>query len=1586
MTKAGVSSDSPIGVCSRCGTAQRAPITSVVDSVATPDQFRQAVGGALNFVRCTHCGNTVFANAPFILRDTDRNLLAVYTGYLAQASTEERNATIETLTGWLRDTIGEPVKLGEPEIHDDYQALHQRLRALYEPAWISLLRRVADLPPDRQAPELAAASVPVVREMVEAVQNKRVKFPNADQVVESLQTAVLAARHLSDSPMLAACLFQLGVTTLDARRFAEAESALLEAESLCTSLENLSRAALCRSRLGFVYKDQDDLPRAAEAFRNAAERYEKLNEHYMQLLQLASLGEVLGDVGDTKSAVESLTRATELARKEKREFEMGYCERRIATVYRRSGNLEAAAQFLRSASEHYRSAEKASDYSDVMHALFEVQFELGQREAALSTLESAISWHRERRNLGEMAELELEVARVRAETGSWGEAVAAIERAAAAHSEGNERGKQGLDYFTGGRLAQSRGEWAAALELLQKASDAYTKAEDADGFAASQYNMAVCHLAQSSNAEQALALARKAAESFPDPMKALRALVLIATCLISLSRFEDARDTMELIEKITSRFPDPPLAPAILELRARIALAGNDVDGARKLMEQSLDASSDPLVRATLWLSIAGLHRDSGATTDRTNALENSLRELGSAPQTLLTLPVSIELADALVKQREYRSARALLDSITPLLTTLAVDKSVRPQAAFNMDFAIVLEQAGAGALGLRAMAQLVLVCLHLCDYNAARASARLAISAAQGTQDADEAGAYKGILAWLDFRLGENVRSVLMRLLDATAKARAGGRTGLLRLLLNNLASVAAVAGETELALKSITEGIELAADVDPDVLAESESTRVFILRKQGRYDLAIQQVDAALASLPSGGSSPGMASLKLAKAELLGDMARYREGIDLYESVAQATREMDAPELMAMALGGQARLWFFLADYPKAHAAHSQALALWRKLGDAGNVAAELADLALVHRSLGDPEKAIEALREAAAIETETGRDVSRAITLGNLADLLADRRAALDGYAEALKIFRRAGEVERVGHVLMSLARAHYELNETDRASECIDEAITHLTAPGSSRFLINAYTVRSFVREAQGKLDEAYADALEALKRKQSVRGGLAYAADRLTYARIDAAQAEDRAVALAVATGREREAWVLVENVRSRLLAEELTRHAWPAPAGVPDSLIERERGLLGQLQSSELRTPYSAGAQGKASLLVDVDGVTEELHRVWGEIEKHAPDYVAMRRGDSLSFQELTNVLRADVDETLAALELVLLRDTLLTVAYRSDWEAPVISTVGLDAAAAQEILASFENEVIEYPRHVRAKLAFQHSWRSKLEALLAPALQPLLRASCLYLVPHGWLHNLPLHALRVGDEAVAAQTRVAYVPSITVLARLLRARPRAALSGESLVVGYSEEAATRPDIEGEAQDVARIVSATPLIGAAATRDNVCSAFGRATLIHLSCHCGFDRQSPLDSSIELADGALTAARLMTHDLGGAFVNLSGCQTALVMRDAADEPMGIPRAALLAGAGALLATLWRVDAAATRRFMNAFYIHLAQTGEGRNAYATAAREAAASLRQNAGFEPAYFWAAFKLIGPIHRRDAAPATAAAAVNRP
>src|SRR4051812_29808593 len=174
MTQADSSPGTAIGVCSKCSTPQRVSISSVVDSVATPDEFTQAVGGVLNFVRCTRCGNTIFANAPFVVRDASRNLFALYTGYLATAPAEDRAAAIEELVRRLRDVIAEPVTLGDPEVHDDYQALHERLRALYEPGWVALLRRVANLPAGQQAPEIAAAPAAVLRELIDAIQNKRI--------------------------------------------------------------------------------------------------------------------------------------------------------------------------------------------------------------------------------------------------------------------------------------------------------------------------------------------------------------------------------------------------------------------------------------------------------------------------------------------------------------------------------------------------------------------------------------------------------------------------------------------------------------------------------------------------------------------------------------------------------------------------------------------------------------------------------------------------------------------------------------------------------------------------------------------------------------------------------------------------------------------------------------------------------------------------------------------------------------------------------------------------------------------------------------------------------------------------------------------------------------------------------------------------------------------------------------------------------------------------------------------------------------------------------------------------------------------
>lgn len=112
------------------------------------------------------------------------------------------------------------------------------------------------------------------------------------------------------------------------------------------------------------------------------------------------------------------------------------------------------------------------------------------------------------------------------------------------------------------------------------------------------------------------------------------------------------------------------------------------------------------------------------------------------------------------------------------------------------------------------------------------------------------------------------------------------------------------------------------------------------------------------------------------------------------------------------------------------------------------------------------------------------------------------------------------------------------------------------------------------------------------------------------------------------------------------------------------------------------------------------------------------------------------------------------------------------------------------------------------------------------------------------------------------------------------------------------------------------------------------------------------------------DGALTALEASGLDLGGTkLVVLSACNTGVGDTTGGFGVYGLRRAFAIAGAQALLMSLWSVDDAATRTLMVAFYRHL-QAGLGRS---EALRRAQLQLQAQPMTRHPFFWAAFQLAG-------------------
>jgi CHAT domain-containing protein len=185
------------------------------------------------------------------------------------------------------------------------------------------------------------------------------------------------------------------------------------------------------------------------------------------------------------------------------------------------------------------------------------------------------------------------------------------------------------------------------------------------------------------------------------------------------------------------------------------------------------------------------------------------------------------------------------------------------------------------------------------------------------------------------------------------------------------------------------------------------------------------------------------------------------------------------------------------------------------------------------------------------------------------------------------------------------------------------------------------------------------------------------------------------------------------------------------------------------------------------------------------------------------------------------------------------------------------------------------------------------------------------------------LHALPWGMLPSLRGRPVVVAPSLAAWRELARRR-RSQRSKAAFIAGPD-----LPHATGEVRSIARLYDdPVVLTGKAATVARVLAAIDGASLAHVACHGHFRADSPLFSSLRLADGPLSALELQSLRRAPQMLILSACDLALSRRHPGDELLGVSAALLAMGTRTIVASVIRIPDATARRMMLAFHTELA----------------------------------------------------------
>jgi len=744
----------------------------------------------------------------------------------------------------------------------------------------------------------------------------------------------------------------------------------------------------------------------------------------------------------------------------------------------------------------------------------------------------------------------------------------------------------------------------------------------------------------------------------------------------------------------------------------------------------------------------------------------------------------------------------------------------------------------------------------------------------------------------------------------------------------------------------------------------------------REGRVEEAIDSLEAAATIF----KQARLLYEGAASASNLGILFRqtgeWQQALDHYLAALKTVRELGQKPGEAVLLNNIGVAYDSLGEPRKALDYLEQALATFRALGNGPSAGRVQALIGRMHLAAGRNGEALKCEQQALASARNSGDARSEAAALNNLGavyEAQGNRTSARETFEAALSQFRISKDPRGEASVLLNLA--HVE-SDPAKAMELLRRTLDLDVSIGSRDSQAEVLYRMARLARSTGSLAESRSSVEEALRIAESLRGAVAGTSLRATFF----ATKQDYYrfyIELLMRQGETATAFAASERMRGRSLLDTLSSIGADIQQGIAPALYLRHRAVQRQIN-------YLAD---KGASREQLDRQFALLEAVESEIRGSSPHYAALFQPQPVTAAEARHSI---VD-----------RDSVL-LEYALGSQGSFVWTV---SAAGVKCYRLANRAVIEKAARRLLDVTGRRSrdagteWTASAAVLSRMVLGPAsaeLGARRLIVVADGVLQYVPWAALPGQDGLPLLRSHeLVSLPSASVVPLLRRevaarkAAPRSAViiadpvfSGDDPRAGSATGALpTRfprlPFTRFEAAGIRSVLpnDAESLLDFDASKEAISDRrMKEFRMMHIASHTVLDVEHPELTAIVLSginrhggpvDGFLRLHEIYNMTLPMDLVVLSACQTGLGTELRGEGLNSLTRGFLYAGAARVIATLWRVDDAATAELMKRFYQGL--YGPAPLRPAAALREAQLYVASQKRWADPFFWAGFVLQG-------------------